>query len=85
MEFNIQLEFEIVSFKGRQIIGSNSLSVKVSPLSHTLRHAVMSQIMRMPWIIGCRNINAERKEKSHTANYSEAERNQTELHHLLER
>ncbi|XP_041535084.1 doublecortin domain-containing protein 1 [Microtus oregoni] len=32
-----------------------------------------------------RNVSAERKEKSHTANYSEAERNQTELHHLLER
>lgn len=32
-----------------------------------------------------RNVNAERKEKSHAANYSEAERNQTEFHHLLER
>ncbi|KAM7327628.1 hypothetical protein ACRRTK_013995 [Alexandromys fortis] len=32
-----------------------------------------------------RNVSAERKEESHAANYSEAERNQTELHHLLER
>ncbi|CAO2579637.1 Doublecortin domain-containing protein 1 [Lemmus lemmus] len=32
-----------------------------------------------------RNVNAERKEKSRAANFSEAERNQTEFHHLLER
>ncbi|XP_035302749.1 doublecortin domain-containing protein 1 isoform X1 [Cricetulus griseus] len=30
-------------------------------------------------------VNAERKEKSHAANYSETERNQIEFHHLLER
>ncbi|XP_040601906.1 doublecortin domain-containing protein 1 isoform X3 [Mesocricetus auratus] len=31
------------------------------------------------------NVNAERKEKSRAANYSETERNQIEFHHLLER